>query len=114
MPYNPAIADSLRAALAPQLAAHEIINEQRMFGGLAFLMHGHMCCGVIEDKIVLRINPASLDQVMGMPGVGPMDFTGRPMKGWLYLRPPASTIDLPQHLSFALSHVRALPPKPSR
>ncbi|MBL8617713.1 MAG: TfoX/Sxy family protein [Deltaproteobacteria bacterium] len=114
MPFSPTVAEDLRAALLPLLQSDEPIDEKRMFGGLALLLHGHMLSGVIDEKIVLRINPAELGEVMGQPGVGPMDFTGRPMKGWLYLRPPASTEDLGAHLARGLRFVRGLPPKAAR
>ena len=114
MPFSPTVAADLRAALLPLLESDAPIDEKRMFGGLALLLRGHMLCGGIDEKIVLRIAPAELGEVMGLPGVGPMDFTGRPMKGWLYLRPPASTDDLGAHLARGLRYVRGLPPKAAK
>ena len=61
------------------------ITEKRMFGGLSFLLHGKMCCGVLKEILVVRVNPNDADEFLKKPYVRPMDFTGRPMKGFLYV-----------------------------
>ena len=61
------------------------ITEKKMFGGLSFLLNGKMCCGVLKDILVVRINPEQSDKFLKKPHVRPMDFTGRPMKGFLYV-----------------------------
>jgi len=48
-----------------------------MFGGLAFMMRGNMCCGILGDRLMLRLGNDAVDALVGHPGVGPMDFTGR-------------------------------------
>jgi len=58
-----------------------------MFGGIAFLIDGKMACGVLKDDIVLRVDPADALKLLKKPGIRPMDFTGRPMKGFLYAGP---------------------------
>ena len=61
-------------------------DERRMFGGLAFLVAGNMCCGVDGDDLVVRLAPERADALLASEqGVRPMDFTGRPMRGWLFV-----------------------------
>lgn len=56
-------------------------SQRKMFGGIAFMVNGHMCCGVIKEDLVLRLGPDVATMVLQDPNVRPMDFTGRPMKG---------------------------------
>ena len=81
MAYHEALANNIRTALAH----HTGITEKNMFGGLSFLLHGKMCCGVLKDILVVRINPEDAPTLLAKPHVRPMDFTGRPMKGFLYV-----------------------------
>jgi hypothetical protein len=84
-----------------------------MFGGLSFMLGGNMCCGIIKDDLVARVDPHSYEKAVAKPHVRPMDFTGRPLKGMVYVGPEGYRTDeglkywLDQALSFALS----LPPK---
>ena len=63
------------------------MDEKKMFGGLAFLLHGKMCCGIIKTDLVVRVGPEGFEQALKEPHVRPMDFTGRPMKGYVYVAP---------------------------
>lgn len=118
MPFDEATADRLRAALAAELPEPApSVEEKKMFGGLALMVGGHMCVGVIGDKAIARIGPERYAAAMGAPDTGPMDFTGRPMKGWLYLMPPL--VNDPQRLrgfvAQAIAFVGSLgPPKPKK
>ena len=56
-----------------------------MFGGLTFMLDSQMCCGVLKDDLVVKIDPEWFDQAMEQPGVRPFDFTGRPMTGMVYV-----------------------------
>lgn len=60
-----------------------------MFGGVAFLMNGKMHVGVLKDNLVVRVDPKKAAELLKKPGVRRMDFTGRPMKGFLYASPKA-------------------------
>ncbi len=89
MPFDAHTADQTRATLAAILADDpRPVEEKRMFGGLALMVGGHMCVGVIENKVVARIGPDAFLEAMTVPGIAPMDFTGRPMLGWVYLTSP--------------------------
>ncbi len=59
-----------------------------MFGGLAFLCRGRMCCGIVGADLMVRIAEDEFDQVMRGRHVRPMDFTGRPLRGFVYVSPP--------------------------
>jgi TfoX/Sxy family transcriptional regulator of competence genes len=69
------------------LATRSDVAERRMFGGLTFMVAGHMCCGVHGDELILRLGPDGAEQALESPHVGPMDFTGRPMRGFVTVRP---------------------------
>jgi TfoX/Sxy family transcriptional regulator of competence genes len=61
-----------------------------MFGGLCFMVNDKMCVGVEKERLMIRLDPALTDEVMKRPGVKPMDFTGRVMKGFVFV--DASTL----------------------
>jgi len=79
MAYDEALAQRVRAALndAPGL------SEKKMFGGIGFLLHGNMACGVNGTNLIVRINPEHSEEAVTQPFVRPFDMTGRPMKGWI-------------------------------
>ena len=58
-----------------------------MFGGLAFLWHGRMCCGVVGNDLMVRVADDEFDAVIRMRHVRPMDFTGKPLRGFAYVSP---------------------------
>ena len=62
-------------------------TQKKMFGGISFLINGKMCCGVIKNDLVVRVNPGSYEKLITEKHVRPMDFTGRPMKGFVYVGP---------------------------
>lgn len=81
MAYDENLAGRIRDLLDPQLPC----EEKKMFGGLCFMIDGKMCMGVMKDKIMLRINPDDREKLLKKKGSKPMDFTGREMKGMLYI-----------------------------
>ena len=83
MAYNERLAERVRAILA----AHDGISERKMFGGLAFLVNGKMCVGVMNDEFMVRSGPAQHAAALKKPHARPMDFTGRPMTGMVYVSP---------------------------
>jgi TfoX/Sxy family transcriptional regulator of competence genes len=106
--YDEDLADLVRAVL-PQGAA---VTEREMFGGLAFMLGGHMFCGVVKDSLMLRLGPEGAARALGQPHVRPMDFTGRPMKGMVFVDPAGLHGDaLRQWVGAAADHARGLPPK---
>ena len=112
MAYNEDCADRVRAALAHR----NDLTEKKMFGGLSFMLAGNMCCGVINDDLVLRVDPDSYENAVSRPHARQMDFTGRPMKGMVYVGPEGYGTDeeLKDWLDQALSFAGSLPPKASQ
>ena len=68
--------------------ARRDVTERKMFGGLAFLCCGRMCCGIVGSDLMVRIPADEFDAVMRERHVRPMDFTGRPLRGFVYVSPP--------------------------
>jgi len=56
-----------------------------MFGGIAFMLNGNMCCGVTNDDLMVRVGADGLEDALDQPNARPMDFTGRPMKGFVFV-----------------------------
>ena len=83
MPYNEPLAERIRFVLG----AREGISEKKMFGGLTFLLDGKMFCGIVKDDLMVRVGPERYEESLGEPHVRPMDFTGRPMKGYVSVEP---------------------------
>ncbi len=81
MAYDEALAQRVRSILD----GLEGVSEKKMFGGLAFMLGGNMCCGVLSDRLVVRLGEEGSSAVLGKPGVRPMDFTGKPMKTMVYV-----------------------------
>src|SRR3954451_10281593 len=79
--YNEELAGRVRAALADRTD----VEEKKMFGGLSFMVAGQMCCGVLKNDLIVRIEPGEFDTLIAQPHVRPFDFTGRPTQGMLYV-----------------------------
>jgi len=107
--YNAHTARKIREAIAHTPG----LSERAMFGGIAFLLEGNMCCGVIEDRLVVRVGPGAYDDALREPHARPMDFTGRPLEGFVYVDREgyASQTALLQWIERSLAFVRTLPPK---
>ncbi|MEQ9812596.1 MAG: TfoX/Sxy family protein [Azospirillaceae bacterium] len=112
MAYDQGLAERLRTVLA-DLAQGEPIAEKRMFGGLAFMVGDHMCCGIVNEAQMLRLDKPTAQAALARPHVRPMDFTGRPMPTMVYVDPPGieADEDLSGWVNVALGVVRSLPPK---
>ena len=89
------------------------VVEKRMFGGIAFMVRGNMCCGVIGDRLMLRVGPKGYETALSRPHAKVMDFTGRPMKGMVYVEPAgfASPRDLKAWIERAMEFALSLPAK---
>ncbi len=82
MTLNDALADRIRVVLSRDAVE---AREQKMFGGVAFMVDDRFACGVNKDDIVVRIGKEAAAEALSRPGVRPMDFTGRQMTGWVYV-----------------------------
>ena len=83
MAYDEALAQRVRALLADD----STITERKMFGGLAFMLRGKMCVGVQNDELMVRVGPVAYDEALARPHAREMDFTGRPLRGLVYVAP---------------------------
>ena len=109
MAFDETLAERVRRALAGQRG----LVEKRMFGGVAFMLRGNMCCGVLGDDLVVRVGPGAHETELKRPYARVMDFTHRPMKGYLYVAPDgvATAASLRSRLKPALAFVATLPRK---
>jgi hypothetical protein len=84
-----------------------------MFGGLAFLLNGNLCCGITGDDLMVRVGPDDYADALAQPHARPMDFTGRPMTGLVYVAGSAVESDsaLLPWIERGLGFARTLPPK---
>jgi TfoX/Sxy family transcriptional regulator of competence genes len=87
--YNEELAERVRETLADRAD----VDENRMFGGLTFMVAGHMCCGVLKNDLIVRIEPSEFETLAAQPHVRPFDFTGRPMQGMVYVESGALADD---------------------
>lgn len=108
--YDEDLAARIRTLLAARPGE---LGERKMFGGIAFMVDGHMCCGVTDDDLMLRLGPEGSDAALDEPHVRRMDFTGRPLSGFVYVDPGgyATDADLERWVDRALAFVATLPPK---
>ena len=81
MTFDEELAARTRAALGDVRGVTEI----RMFGGLCFTVHGNMAVGVTGDDLMVRLSPEEGEGALAQPGARPMDFTGKPMKGFVFV-----------------------------
>jgi TfoX/Sxy family transcriptional regulator of competence genes len=89
MAYDGGLAERVREVLVGRPG----ITERAMFGGLAFLVDGKMFVGILHSSLMARVGPERHQDALAMPHVRVMDFTGRPMKGYVYVDPPAMAAD---------------------
>ena len=89
MAYDETLAERIRAVLADR----DDVTERRMFGGIAFMAHGNMCCGVSGENLMVRLGEDAADAALDERGARPMDFTGRPMKGYAFVGAEGTSTD---------------------
>ncbi|MHB0914980.1 MAG: TfoX/Sxy family protein [Thermoleophilia bacterium] len=109
MAYDDGVAERLRQVFT----GRDDVTEMKMFGGIAFMMAGHMCCGVIKDALMARVGPEQYAAALARPHVREMDFTGRPMKGYVYVAPEGfeSDDELKAWVGLCEDFVNSLPPQ---
>src|SRR5690349_20766110 len=109
MAFDQAVADRLRSALARRRG----LTERKMFGGLVFMLHGNMVCGVMGDSVLLKLGEEGAAVVLGQPHIGEFHFAGRVSKGMIVLAPAGLETDgdLRRWVEQAVQFVHTLPPK---
>jgi len=110
MAFDEALAARIRRALA----GDPDVTEKKMFGGIAFLRRGHMFAGVAGTSLMARVGRELHADSLARPHARPMDFTGKPMRGYVFVDAPGLATDeaLRFWLSRAGEFVATLPAKP--
>ncbi len=109
MAYSEELAERARIQLSQQAA----FSERKMFGGLTFMVNGHMCCGIVGDELMVRVGSDAYDESLAQPHAREMDFTGKALKGMVYVAQEgiAHDEDLADWIARGLAFVQTLPPK---
>ncbi len=109
MAYSESVAERVRAAFGKR----PDLREQKMFGGIAFMLAGNMCVGVLGEMLMARVGPEQYGEALAQPHARPMDFTGRSMRGFVYVEPEgfADEADLRAWLARCVRFAESLPPK---
>ncbi|MDX1591736.1 MAG: TfoX/Sxy family protein [Balneolaceae bacterium] len=89
------------------------VESKKMFGGLCFMVNRHMCCGIVGDTLMARVGPDQYEECLSHQHSREMDFTGRAMKGLVYVAPEGITADkdLKYWIQLCERFVESLPPK---
>jgi TfoX/Sxy family transcriptional regulator of competence genes len=111
MAYSEELATKVRTALK---AHKNNLEEKKMMGGLTFMLNGKMCCGILKDDLMLRISPEQYEDALKRPHAREMDFTGRPMKGFVFVAPRGyeSAKDLKYWVNLAVDYNEILKKAP--
>ncbi|MEZ5978476.1 MAG: TfoX/Sxy family protein [Planctomycetota bacterium] len=109
MAYDENLAERLRDAFASE----SDVVEKKMFGGLAFMVRGHMTCGIAGDALMVRVGPDGHAAALRRPHARPMDFTGKPIRGLVLVDPDGwvGESDLAGWVATALAFTKGLPRK---
>ena len=112
MAFDELLGARIRAALGliPGLV------EKKMFGGIGFLLHGNMACGVHKDYLIVRVGPDNYQQALSLPNTRPFDMTGKPMSGWIMVEPKGfkTDVQLKTWIGTGIDFARSLPIKPKK
>jgi len=112
MSYDETLAGRIRRIIGNRRDA----IEKKMFGGLAFMLDGKMCCGLVGRDLMVRVGSERYEEALAKPHTRPMDFTGRPLTGFVYVAPAgyASDVALRRWIGWGVEFVSTLPAKRSR
>jgi hypothetical protein len=108
MAFDEGLAERVRHLVAdPQLA------ERQMFGGLCFLLNGNMSYGIVGSELMVRVGPSAYDEALAMPHAREMDFTGRSMRGMVFVAEDglSEDADLMRWLQRGIDYAGSLPAK---
>ncbi|TND10530.1 MAG: hypothetical protein FD123_172 [Bacteroidetes bacterium] len=110
MAYDELLAKRISSAFKTMRVKTE---EKKMFGGICYMIQDKMCCGIVKEDLMLRVSHEQYELLLKKPNVRPMDFTGKPMKGFLYVNQKAfpSEKALCDWIAFAVDFVKTNPAK---
>jgi hypothetical protein len=109
MAYDEGLAHRLRE----QFQAYDGVEEKKMFGGLCFMTSRHMVCGIVGDTLMARVGPGNYDECLRQEHVREMDFTGKSLRGMIYVSPEGIEEDseLANWVRLCTDFTQSLPPK---
>ena len=109
MPYDETLASRVELILSQRPG----IVSRKMFGGLAFMLNGNMSVGILRDQLMVRVGPDGYEDALSLPHCRPMDFTGRPMRGFVMVDPAgiADAAALDEWVQRGVSFASTLPAK---
>ncbi|OFW60993.1 MAG: RNA methyltransferase [Actinobacteria bacterium RBG_16_64_13] len=109
MAYDEGLAQRVREVLAEQPS----VIEKSMFGGICFLLRGNMVAGVVNEDLMVRVGPEAHDDLVSRPDARPMDFTGKSLKGFVYVGPEGldSDTELRRWIGYGVAYAGSLPGK---
>ncbi len=109
MAYDEALARRVRTAIGDKRG----VTEREMFGGLAFMLRGNMFVGVLQRSLMARVGPQQYEHALALPGARQMDFTGRPMRGYVFVDAEALKVgaDLKRWVRLCADFAATLPAK---
>ena len=90
MAYDEFLADRLRRILGSKHVPYE---EKKMMGGLTFMVDGKMCVGIVKNNLMARVGPDNYEKAMSKKGCKEMDFTHRPLTGFVFVEPEGFEFD---------------------
>ena len=105
MAYDEGLAQRVRVVLEGKSG----LEEKKMFGGVCFILSGNMACGILNERLIVRIGPEKYENALKQPNTGKFDITGKPMKGWVMVSPEGYNTDerlsywIEQGVAFALT-----------
>ena len=109
MAYDEELADRLRGVMAGRPG----VREQKMFGGIAFMLNGNMACGIIKDELIVRVGKENFDYALSLPHARVFDMTGRPMRSFVYVAHEGILTNegLAEWAGRGIAFAESLPPK---
>jgi TfoX/Sxy family transcriptional regulator of competence genes len=112
MASDEGLAERIRSALS----GRSDVREQKMFGGIAFMVGGRMAVGVVRNELMVRVGPDAHHDAVARPHARPMDFTGRPMHGFVYVAPEgiAEDYELGRWVEAGATFAASEPPRKGR
>lgn len=108
MAYDEKLADAIRRELGRKPG----LVERKMFGGIAFLIHGNMSVGIHKNELIVRLPPDETDAALREPGARIFDVTGRPMQGWVLISAEGTKKSLGKWVKRGVAYASSLPKKP--
>lgn len=105
--------EELAARVGNVLGDRGDLDSKKMFGGIAFMVNGNMACGIVGNELMVRVGPIGYDEAVSRPHARPMDFTGKPMKGMVFVAPEGidTDVDLARWVQRGVDYAASLPAK---